>query len=83
MDEMSPHKWNWLFWMTLIVMWMDDVIFGKKISTHVIGDIDKHLMMDGIVMDEINNTNEIMWPHELHAWSLTTYINVQWKWTQW
>ncbi len=69
---MSPHKWNWLFW-------MDDVTFGKKISTHVIGD--KHLMMDGIVMDEINNTNEIMWPHELHAWSLTTYINVQWKWT--
>jgi hypothetical protein len=39
---------------------MDDVILGKKISTHVIGDIDKHLMMDGIVMDEINNTNEIM-----------------------
>jgi hypothetical protein len=40
MDEMSPHKWNWLFWMTLIVMWMDDVTFGKKISMHVIGDVD-------------------------------------------
>jgi hypothetical protein len=26
--------------MTLIGMWMDDITFEKKISTHVIGDID-------------------------------------------
>jgi hypothetical protein len=38
--NVTPMSWNLLFCMTLIVMGMDDVTFEKKISTHVIGDID-------------------------------------------